>query len=55
VIVALLLLLLVPSVTLAQETEAPKTVLAIFEETRALPAVTETDDAIRSTLQYPGG
>ena len=50
-IVALLLLLLVPSVTHAEETAAPKTVLAIFEETRALPAVTETDDAIRSTLQ----
>jgi signal transduction histidine kinase len=51
VIVSLLLLLAVPSVTLADETVAPKTVLVLFEETRALSAVAETDDAIRSTLQ----
>src|SRR5262245_24797272 len=50
-IVSVLLLLIVPSVTLADYTAAPKTVLVIFEETRVLPAVAETDDAIRSTLQ----
>ncbi len=51
VIVRLLLLLVVPSVTLADETAVPKTVLVLFEETRALSAVAETDDAIRSALQ----
>ena len=51
VIVSLLLLLFVPAVALAQETEGPKTVLVLFEETRALAAVAETDDAIRATLQ----
>ena len=50
-IVSLLLLLFVPAVVFAQETVAPKTVLVLFEETRALAAVAETDDAIRSTLQ----
>ena len=50
-IVNLLLLLVVPSVTLADETAVPKTVLVLFEETRALSAVAETDDAIRSTLE----
>ena len=50
-IVGLLLLLLLPSVALAEPTVAPKTVLVLFEETRALTAVAETDDAIRSTLQ----
>jgi hypothetical protein len=50
-IVGLLLLLVLPSVALADEIEAPKTVLVLFEETRVLPAVAETDDAIRSTLQ----
>jgi hypothetical protein len=49
-IVALLLLLL-PAVALVDPTVAPKTVLVLFEETRALAAVAETDDAIRSTLQ----
>jgi signal transduction histidine kinase len=47
----LLLLLFLPTVALADETVAPKTVLVLFEETRALAAVAETDDAIRSTLQ----
>jgi ABC-type uncharacterized transport system substrate-binding protein len=47
----LLLLLFLPSTALADETVAPKTVLVLFEETRALAAVAETDDAIRSTLQ----
>jgi signal transduction histidine kinase len=51
VIVGLLLLLLSPAVAFADETVAPKTVLVLFEETRALAAVAETDDAIRSTLQ----
>ncbi len=51
VIVSLLLLLIVPSVTLADEAAVPKTVLVLFEETRALTAVAETDDAIRSALQ----
>src|SRR6185436_1050577 len=50
-IVGLLLLLVLPSVALADEATAPKTVLVLFEETRLLPAVAETDDAIRSTLQ----
>jgi signal transduction histidine kinase len=50
-IVGLLLLLVLPSVALADEIEAPKTVLVLFEETRVLPSVAETDDAIRSTLQ----
>jgi signal transduction histidine kinase len=50
-IVGLLLLLLLPAVALADSTVAPKTVLVLFEETRALTAVAETDDAIRSTLQ----
>ena len=50
-IVVLLLLLVLPAVALADETVAPKTVLVLFEETRALAAVAETDDAIRSTLQ----
>mgnify|MGYP003693822229 CR=1 FL=1 len=50
-IVGLLLLLFLPAVALADETVAPKTVLVLFEETRALTAVAETDDAIRSTLQ----
>src|SRR5262249_60261829 len=50
-IVGLLLLLFLPAVALADETVAPKTVLVLFEETRALAAVAETDDAIRSTLQ----
>jgi signal transduction histidine kinase/ABC-type uncharacterized transport system substrate-binding protein len=54
VIVSLLLLLVVPSVTLADETVVPKTVLVLFEETRALTAVAETDDAIRSALQAAG-
>jgi signal transduction histidine kinase len=49
-IVGLLLLLFLPAVALADETVAPKTVLALFEETRGLAAVAETDDAIRSTL-----
>jgi signal transduction histidine kinase len=47
----LLLLLFLPGLALADETVAPKTVLVLFEETRALAAVAETDDAIRSTLQ----
>ncbi|HSE92485.1 MAG TPA: ATP-binding protein [Methylomirabilota bacterium] len=47
----LLLLFTLPSGTLADETAAPRTVLALFEETRLLPSVAETDDAIRSTLQ----
>jgi signal transduction histidine kinase len=47
----LLLLLFLPSAALADETVAPKTVLVLFEETRALAAVAETDDAIRWTLQ----
>jgi signal transduction histidine kinase len=47
----LLLLLFLPAVALADETVVPKTVLVLFEETRALAAVAETDDAIRSTLQ----
>jgi signal transduction histidine kinase len=46
-----LLLLLLPMVAFADETVAPKTVLVLYEETRALAAVAETDDAIRSTLQ----
>ena len=50
-IVGLLLLLSLPAVALADETVAPKTVLVLFEETRGLAAVAETDDAIRSTLQ----
>ena len=50
-IACLLLLLFLPAVALADETVAPKTVLVLFEETRALTAVAETDDAIRSTLQ----
>jgi signal transduction histidine kinase len=50
-IVGLLLLLFMPALALADETVAPKTVLVLFEETRALAAVAETDDAIRSTLQ----
>jgi hypothetical protein len=50
VIVGLLLLLVMPSVALGEGTPAPKTVLVLFEETRVLPAVAETDDAIRSTL-----
>ena len=50
-IVGLLLLLLLPAVAFADPTVAPKTVLVLFEETRALTAVAETDDAIRSTLQ----
>jgi signal transduction histidine kinase len=45
---SLLLLLLLPSAALGAETAARKTVLALFEETRALPAVTETDNAIRA-------
>ena len=47
----LLLLLFLPAVAFADEAVAPKTVLMLFEETRALAAVAETDDAIRSTLQ----
>src|SRR5262245_61088703 len=50
-IVGLLLQLFLPAVALADETVAPKTVLVLFEETRALAAVAETDDAIRATLQ----
>jgi hypothetical protein len=50
-IVGLLLLLFLPAVALADETVAPKTVLVLYEETRALTAVAETDDAIRATLQ----
>ena len=50
-ILVLLLLLVLPAVALADETVAPKTVLVLFEETRALAAVADTDDAIRSTLQ----
>jgi signal transduction histidine kinase len=50
-IVGLLLLLFLPAVALADETVAPKTVLVLYEETRALAAVAETDDAIRATLQ----
>jgi signal transduction histidine kinase len=50
-IVGLLLLLFLPQVALADETAVPKTVLVLYEETRALAAVAETDDAIRSTLQ----
>jgi len=50
-IVALLLLLFLPAVALADETVAPKTVLVLFEETRGLAAVADTDEAIRSTLQ----
>jgi len=46
-----LLLLFLPTVAFADETVAPKTVLVLYEETRALAAVAETDDAIRSTLQ----
>jgi ABC-type uncharacterized transport system substrate-binding protein len=46
-----LLLLSLPVVAFADETVAPKTVLVLYEETRALAAVAETDDAIRSTLQ----
>ena len=46
-----LLLLFLPVVAFADETVAPKTVLVLYEETRALAAVAETDDAIRSTLQ----
>ena len=49
-IVALLLLLFLPALALADETVAPKTVLVLFEETRGLAAVADTDDAIRSTL-----
>ena len=48
---ALLLLLTSATTTLADEAATPKTVLVLFEETRALSAVAETDDAIRSTLQ----
>jgi len=50
-IVGLLLLLLLPAVALADETVTPKTVLVLFEETRGLAAVADTDEAIRSTLQ----
>jgi len=50
-IVGLLLLFFLPAVALADEAVAPKTVLVLYEETRALAAVAETDDAIRSTLQ----
>src|SRR5262245_12751754 len=50
-IVSLLLLLLLPAAALADETVAPKTVLVLFEETRALAAVADTDDAIRATLK----
>jgi signal transduction histidine kinase len=50
-ILAHLLLLFLPALALADETVAPKTVLVLYEETRALTAVAETDDAIRSTLQ----
>ncbi len=49
--IAVLLLLALPAGALADEIAAPKTVLVLFEETRALAAVAETDDAIRSTLQ----
>ena len=49
-IVTLLLLLFLPALALADETVAPKTVLVLFEETRGLAAVADTDDAIRSTL-----
>jgi len=49
-IVGLLLLLFLPALALADETVAPKTVLVLFEETRGLAAVADTDDAIRSTL-----
>ena len=49
--IAVLLLLVLPAGALADQTVAPKTVLVLFEETRALAAVAETDDAIRSTLQ----
>src|SRR4030095_4301035 len=49
-IVGLLLLLFLPAVALADETVAPQTVLVLFEETRALTAVAETDDAIRAPL-----
>ena len=48
---SLLLLLFLPAVAFADAPAAPKTVLVLFEETRALAAVAETDDAIRSTLQ----
>jgi signal transduction histidine kinase len=51
VFIAVLLLLALPAGALADEIAAPKTVLVLFEETRALAAVAETDDAIRSTLQ----
>ncbi|MGH7304872.1 MAG: hypothetical protein ACRELZ_16420, partial [Candidatus Rokuibacteriota bacterium] len=51
VFVGLLLFLVLPAVGLADGTAASKTVLVLFEETRVLPAVAETDDAIRSTLQ----
>ena len=50
---ALLLRLLLSSSALEADTGASKTVLALFEETRLLPAVAETDDAIRATL-YAG-
>jgi hypothetical protein len=50
-IVGLLLLLFLPAVALADETVAPKTVLVLYEETRALTAVAETDDEFRATLQ----
>ena len=49
--IAVLLVLALPAGALADEIAAPKTVLVLFEETRVLPAVAETDDAIRSTLQ----
>jgi signal transduction histidine kinase len=49
-IVGLLLLLFLPALALADETVAPKTVLVLYDETRALAAVAETDDAIRSTI-----
>src|SRR4029434_4228859 len=47
----LLLLLFLPAVALADETVAPKTVLVLFEETRALTACAETDDAVPPALQ----
>jgi hypothetical protein len=51
VIVGSLLLVTLSSVSPGAEAPARKTVLLLFEETRALPAVAETDDAIRSTLK----
>src|SRR5262245_16983421 len=46
-----MLLLTLASSTSADETTALRTVLVLFEETRLLPAVAETDDAIRAALQ----